>query len=70
MNVSELFFITRSVRTSPVWTSRAAMIETVPCRTYSNSRRAIRPGRQGRQDPADLGRRDALGGQRLGQQPV
>ena len=36
----------RSVRTWPVWTFRAAMIETVPWRTYSNSRRAP-PGASG-----------------------
>ena len=47
MNAAESFFLTRSVMTSPVVTFIAAMIETVPCRTYSNSRRASRPGRTG-----------------------
>ena len=48
MNVAESLRVIRSVTICPVCTYRAAMIETVPWRTYSNSRRATRPGRAGR----------------------
>ena len=47
MKATELLRSTRSAITSPVATFIAAMMETVPCRTYSNSRRASRPGRAG-----------------------
>ncbi|HEY3952523.1 MAG TPA: hypothetical protein VGM53_04050 [Streptosporangiaceae bacterium] len=47
VNVWELLRWMRSAMTSPVVTFMAAMMETVPCRAYSNSRRASRPGRPG-----------------------
>jgi hypothetical protein len=37
-----------SAITCPVWTSSAAVMETVPCRTYSNSRCRGRPLAAGR----------------------
>src|SRR6266487_261777 len=45
MKVAEWLRRMRSAMTSPVVTFIAAMLETVLCRTYSNSRRASRPGR-------------------------
>ena len=47
MKVTELLRAIRWAMTSPVATFMAAMMETVPCRTYSNSRRASRPGLPG-----------------------
>ncbi len=44
VKVTELFRAIGSVITCPVATCRAATMEMVPLRTYSNSRRASRPG--------------------------
>ena len=44
MKATELLRATGSMITWPVATCSAAMMETVPLRTYSNSRRAGRPG--------------------------
>jgi hypothetical protein len=48
VNVAALLRVILSVRTWPVCTFSAAMVETVPWRMYSNSRRRGRPGRWGR----------------------
>jgi hypothetical protein len=48
LNAIESLRVTGSATTCPVATCSAAMIETVPLRTYSNSRRGRRPGRGGR----------------------
>ena len=45
MKVTELLLVIGSAITCPVATCSAAMMETVPLRTYSNSRRARRPRR-------------------------
>ena len=47
MNAAESLRWTRPAITSPVVTFIAAMMEMVPCRTYSNSRRASRPALTG-----------------------
>jgi len=47
MKVMESFFRIRWPMTCPVETFIAAMMETVPWRTYSNSRRESRPGAAG-----------------------
>jgi len=44
VKAAESLRVTGSVTTCPVATCSAAMMETVPLRTYSNSRRAGRPG--------------------------
>jgi hypothetical protein len=47
VNACGLFLWTRRLTTSPAATFIAAMIETVPRRRHSNSRRASRPSRAG-----------------------
>lgn len=47
VKVTESLRLIGSAMTCPVATSSAATMETVPLRTYSNSRRASRPGRAG-----------------------
>ena len=47
MKVTESLRRIRLAMISPTATFIAAMIETVPCRLYSDSRRASRPGRPG-----------------------
>src|SRR5712691_2353229 len=47
MKAAESLRRIRWLMTSPAVTSIAAMMDTVPCRLYSNSRRASLPGRPG-----------------------
>ena len=47
MKVTESLRGIRWAMTSPAATFMAAMMETVPCRTYSNSRRVSLPGPAG-----------------------